>query len=330
MERQRGEIEIFAERLKNAGKAVHAQAHRLTVPIELMALHGRVERLWPPLFIIGPPRSGTTLLYQLLAGSCEFAYFPNIANRFYLCPAAATRFAKRWCRPYSSSYRSHLGFEKGCMAPSEAGSIWNRWFPHEKREGFNVTPAGYLGEDDCSQIRRTVSSIETICRAPFLCKNVKMSVRLPAIRRLFPDALFLRIRRDPLHAALSILAVRRRRAVSWWSVLPGAMEDFAGRPDYEQACHQVYQTERRINDGLAPLDAKQHFSLWYQDLCDNPGDELGRIGRFIEKGGGTFVRRTSKIPDRFPLSQPDADPWIAPEEVSRMKGIIKGLFAGVS
>jgi len=41
------------------------------------------QNFYPPIFIVGAPRSGSTLLYQLLAYYYNFSYFTNYSSLFY-------------------------------------------------------------------------------------------------------------------------------------------------------------------------------------------------------------------------------------------------------
>ncbi|NIU01843.1 MAG: hypothetical protein GWN01_13315, partial [Nitrosopumilaceae archaeon] len=76
--------------LKKTVKHLLRQAHKLTGILDRPYLMREIECRYPPVFILGPPRSGTTLLYQLMTCSFNFAYIPNIANKFYRCPISAT------------------------------------------------------------------------------------------------------------------------------------------------------------------------------------------------------------------------------------------------
>ena len=64
--------------------------HKTTSILDSQFLKKEIKCQWPPIFILGAPRSGTTLIYQLLISNFRFAYFPNIANTFYMCPIYAT------------------------------------------------------------------------------------------------------------------------------------------------------------------------------------------------------------------------------------------------
>tara|TARA_B100000575_G_scaffold102144_1_gene81416 strand:+ start:40 stop:339 length:300 start_codon:yes stop_codon:yes gene_type:complete len=47
--------------------------------------------LYPPVFIIGPPRSGTTVLYQLLCKHTNFSYINNFIGNWYRIPILAAK-----------------------------------------------------------------------------------------------------------------------------------------------------------------------------------------------------------------------------------------------
>ena len=84
----------------------------------------------PPVFIIGPPRSGTTLLFQVLIARYTFGYFSNWMAQFPESPiAAAWLYRRLW--PTSGvpqDYASVSGETQGNSGPNESGSFWYRWF----------------------------------------------------------------------------------------------------------------------------------------------------------------------------------------------------------
>ena len=198
---------------------------------------------YPLIFIVAPPRSGTTLLYQLIVHCFHVAYFPNIAAMFYKIPVVATKIEKALFRPYKSNLTSTYGSVQGIMAPHEAGSIWNRWFPTEEKHGYNYTPAGYLSEKDKRIIYQTIAGIESIFDAPFVNKNVKNSVRIQALNEIFPNAIFLQIKRNPLDVAVSILQARKKfckKISDWGSVMPKEIEELKNKDVFEQIVGQIF------------------------------------------------------------------------------------------
>jgi hypothetical protein len=243
---------------------------------------------YPPIFIVGPPRSGSTLLYQLMVHCFHLAYFPNIADRYNTAPVIATKFGLRHCKPYASDFTSKYGVIEGRMAPHEAGGIWNRWYPTEYNDGYNYTGAGYFHDNTKHIIYQTVAGIEELFDAPFINKNVKNSVRILSLVEIFPEALFIQIRRDPFDNANSILKSRRERNQSvndWWSVMPKEIELLRGKNYFEQVCGQVFYVEKNIAEDITRVGRGRLHVVHYEKLCDYPKKELHEVSVFVSAHG---------------------------------------------
>ncbi len=312
--------------IKNSVKKLIYSFHLSTRVLDQIFFSRKTSLMYPPVFLVGAPRSGTTLFYQLLISAFKTAYFPNISNRFYMSPLTAAQLGRWFCPSYRSSFRSRFGFERGCMAPSEAGNIWNRWFPHEGKEGFNYTPTGYLSQKDKQAIYHLIAGIEDIFQAPFFTKNVKMSVRIPALAEIFPEAQFLYIRREPWHAAVSILRIRRQHRLQWWSVMPREIDSFRSLPDLEQVCHQVYWVEKNIESDLEQFFPKSYSKVAYREVCEHPQEVLHSVQQFLESKG--IHLSTQDIPENlaFKVSEPQADEWVSREDIEKIKEILSNLY----
>jgi len=258
---------------------------------------------YPPIFIVGPPRSGTTLLYQLMIHRFYLSYFPNIANWFNMAPVAVTKFALRLTKPYVSDFTSNYGEIKGIMAPSEAGGIWNRWYPTEDKDGYNYTPKNFFNKQIKHLIYQTVAGIEALFDAPFINKNVKHSVRILSLVEIFPNALFLRMIRDPYETAISILRGRKKIGTTgWWSVMPKEIDQLRNRDYIEQIAGQVYFVERNILADMNIVGKERFFEVYYDDICANPRKVLDKIAMFYKQHGGE-LRIKYQIPLSFKKSK---------------------------
>ena len=88
-------------------------------PFEIVLLRRAPEPDEPVCFIVGPPRSGTTLLYELLVRCFYFSYFSNLAHRFYRTPVAATRIGRRLIHSWEGTFvlkdpeREGRGYSEG-------------------------------------------------------------------------------------------------------------------------------------------------------------------------------------------------------------------------
>lgn len=311
---------------KNLIKKVIQTGHQTTTLLDKRLLKKTIECKWPPVFILGPPRSGTTLLYQLMASSFRFAYFSNLTNRYFMCPITATQIGIQICHEYKTDFASEYGFEKGCMALSEAGNIWNRWFPQEKRDGFNYTPSGYLSKKTQESIYKIIANIEDSFDAPFMTKNGKSCVRIPTLLDIFPNALFIEIERNLMDSALSILLRLKKYNLDWWSVMPKQIDQFRNANNLEKVCKQVYFIKKNITEDLQSCQPQRFYSLQYDTLCENPAKKMDEIYQFLESNGCFVKRKQFMIPQDFQKSTPKVDGWVSRAEIVNMEKMISNLI----
>ena len=64
-------------------------ANRLVQPLERMLVRTHRDPSVPLLFIVGVPRSGTTLLYQLMCTHLDVGYVSNAMARWWMAPISA-------------------------------------------------------------------------------------------------------------------------------------------------------------------------------------------------------------------------------------------------
>ena len=258
-----------------------------------------------PILIVGCPRSGTTLLSQLVTTCFRVSYISNAAYRFYRTPLAASWKWRDAILAYQSSFSSDYGRTRGPGEPNEADRFWKQWFPRDERP----VDADYLDDRATSEMRTIVSGLERILGGPFVNKHVGHSVRMLALARAFPNVRFLWVRRDPLVTARSILKARqervtrgRQRLEGWWSARPREIDRLLNRPVLEQVCGQVYYVNRNIEEDAARLE-NRCLSIAYEKLCRNPRQELDHIQNWLDEAGIRLSRR-SEPPQQFHISMP--------------------------
>ena len=85
--------------------------------------------LYPPVFIIGPPRSGTTVLYQLLCKHTNFSYINNFIGHWYRLPIlAAKAYSILFQGGNELKLNSNFGKSKNHYGPNEFGEFWYKYF----------------------------------------------------------------------------------------------------------------------------------------------------------------------------------------------------------
>ena len=243
--------------------------------LERACLLGRWRCDAPVLFVLGLPRSGTTLVSQYLVHRAHVAYFTQGVGERPGAPALTSAAQRFLAGPYVSDFRSEHGKVRGAAAPREAGAVWMRFFPRD-----DYVSAGDVSPARAEVLRRTVAATQRLFGGlPFVNKNVKHLLRIPALASILPHAHFLVVRRDERDVALSILRARRKQADpgAWWSVRPPDYARLAKRPLVEQVAGQVVGLRARLARDLAALDPARVTWLDYEAFCARPESLLERL-----------------------------------------------------
>lgn len=267
----------------------------------------RSELKYPPIFIIGPPRSGTTLLYQLMVHCFHLTYISTIPNLFFTFPVLTSKITKPILKPYQSDFKSYYGWTVGLNSPQQ-GRIWKRWFPIStdiSRKNGQYVDSGYLTSRQKREIKKTVAGMEKVYKEPFINKNLGHSMRISALVDIFPNALFLQIKRDPTQVALSILKSRKRNLndiSQWWSVIPREINQLKNKSYLEQIAGQVYYVEKNIDEQARTVGMDKFYTVTYKGLCEDPRAELNGIRSFLDSKGASLLKK-HRPPDSFRYRQ---------------------------
>ena len=244
----------------------------------------------PVLFVLGLPRSGTTLVSQVLVSRARVAYFTRGVGRNPRAPVLVSAAQRLRFGPYVSNFASEYGKVRIQNAPREAGGVWMRFFPRDAYVGAEDLP-----RDAVVRLRRMVAATQlSFGGLPFVNKNVKHMLRIPALASAFPRAHFLVVRRDPQDVALSIWRARHKQQSdpqNWWSVRPPEYAALRDRPVAEQVVGQIVGLRDRMQHDLANLAPGRVTWLDYASFCARPdsvfdgldasGLRLRRIGRAL-------------------------------------------------
>src|SRR6185295_3526902 len=115
-----------AELVRAAGTVAMTPVDLALLPFERRRIRAAKPSPHPILFIVGPPRSGTTLAYQVLAHFLPVTYFNNLTDLFPRSPLSASLLFNRWLRPNPDPFHSFYGNTAGLAEPNDAFHIWNR------------------------------------------------------------------------------------------------------------------------------------------------------------------------------------------------------------
>lgn len=241
-------------------------------------------------FLLGSGRSGTTLLYKLLAAHPSVGYLSNYQSRLPALPAFAwlhriprnslTMKRRAWFGGQGNAYfegRRQLS-QFWIPSPAEAESVFERAeIPHTPPEGF------VLGEPGLSRIRDTFrGTLEYGGGDVLLCKRTANNRRVAVLRQAFPRCKFIHLVRDGRSVADSLVKV------GWWAdhqlfwagktprelKAEGANELHIAARNWVEGMHQI---ER----GLQQIEADGKYTLRYEQLLADPHGELRKLLKFM-------------------------------------------------
>jgi hypothetical protein len=304
--------------LRRAAKVVVERLDRLfQVPA-----HSPPRTEPPALLIVGAPRSGTTLFYQTVASHRNTVFINNLLERLPLSGVRLARWVRLdlWKPPLSTE--SYYGETPGLAGPSEAGPFWDHVFPRGLHHAVELEEAD---PERMAWFRSTVGALVEMTGRPFLSKNTWNSVRIPALHRALPRAVFILVERDPLYTAQSLLRGRRERfgeAPGPWSILPREMVAMSDLPPVEYVANQIGYTYRAIARAREQLGSDRFFTVPYEDFCKDPAGTLERLDAFCKMRGIELTRTGGSDPRPLRAS---AKIELRAEEVSRLRAVFEGF-----
>jgi len=276
---------------------------------------------YPPIFIIGPPRSGTTVIYQSMINYFNLPYMNNLVEHFYRVPNIGVRISSimgLYCRQVK--YSSRHGKTEGLAGPHEIGNFWYQWFPIRQHYADEHT----LSPNSRQQIRQVVNALTYYFSQSLLFKNVMHSVRIKALLTIFPNALFIVSKRDPLFVAQSIYKIRSslNDETNWWSVMPNEIDYLLNKPLIEQALYQVYYIEKQIRQDLYLREGTNFVEVKYENLEDDPVQEFENVHNLLTNNGISVQLHKQLI---TPI-QVQNGIKIGKEEFEQLKWLTRELF----
>ena len=241
----------------------------------------------PILFIVGAPRSGTTLLYQLIASTGQFGYINNLLAGSWEFPVVTVSLLLRNYPLYDFKLftaDSEFGATKHPLAPHEFGYFWRRWLPI-RHSGEELVESIIESKENAGVFRRCLGALEDVMQKPLVFKNLRVVSFIERISEILPMALFLWISRDSLFNAQSILIWKRVKwggGTKWGPIRSPIYYSLIRELDeYEQAVAEVYYAGRVIKSSLAKIHRSRYFSLNYEELCLRPHEIVKKVLKFV-------------------------------------------------
>jgi hypothetical protein len=222
----------------------------------------------PLIFICGAPRTGTTLVEQVLIEHLPVAFINNLTSIFPRAPLTANRLFRPAAPARSAAFHSYYGKTVGLSGPNDGLHLWDRWLgPDRTRVRTSLTP------EEQREMRRFFGAMEQASAKPILVKNNNLNACASLVADVFQRAVFICMTRDPRFLAQSLLQAR---------VNIHGGEDFpyglAGHPCSSPAaadvvqdvCRQVLYHEQLAQEQQTRIGPQRFWIVSYEAFCRNP------------------------------------------------------------
>lgn len=261
----------------------------------------RAPRIRQPVFIVAAPRSGSTLLFETLAASAQFLTLGGEAH--WLVEGSSE------LRPGAPGVESNRLTAEHC---SEA--VANR---------ITADVLRALRDPQGNPVMHVSGAIRLLEKTP------KNALRIPFFDRIFPDARYILLWRDPRENVSSIIEAWRsgswityRHLEGWdgpWSMLlPPGWRALRGRPLEEIAAFQWESANRIALDDLARLPRERWTMLSYAELLADPRAAVRQLCAFaeVELDAALEQRVAQPLPlSRYTHTPPAPGKWRRNEEL---------------
>ena len=218
-----------------------------------------------PIFIVGTPRSGSTILYQFLSLVLDITY---TTNKWALFPRSFPLFPSNFSHQPINEFENHYGNGKHLMSIQEGGNIFDIWFASTGNHYCDR-----LSRQRLQAFRAYFHKISAISKKKCLLKNTRNSLRLKVIKQAFPNAKFIFVIRDLRYVSQSMLEGRKFLYGSYdknFTVVPKEWNQFSHLSNPAQVASQAYFIEKQIRDDLKDVDESRIFQVQYRDFCCRP------------------------------------------------------------
>jgi hypothetical protein len=255
----------------------------------------RTSRQLPaaPVFLIGAPRSGTSLVYKALCLHSESAYVSNWVRKFPSVPALAlfNRVPRRFP---GARRRAWFSATSNAYVHNARRSLDRRIFPSPAEGepfftacGIGLEPPLTVGESERTALQRAVERVTRYSGASvFVNKRIANNRRIPLLVDAFPNARFVNIVRDGRAVASSLARVDwwEDSVVWWYGGTPRRWAADGGDP-WELCARNWVEELAVIDTGLSAVSPGAVLHLRYEDLVSAPLTTFRRVAQFAHLPG---------------------------------------------
>ena len=255
------------------------------------------SNIFPIIFIISPPRSGSTITYQILNRATRSLYLSNIWNLLYALPFIGGKYTKDMST--NKDFKSDRGLVSGLSGESEGMKFWNYWMGQDLEERENIVP-----EKRLKYLKSVFSTLLTKDK-PMISSYLGHAFSVDFLRKNFPGCMFVYLKRDEISNIYSMIRTykefdKNRKNFNWMSLKPIGWKDNIEEEVTDKVLWQYKSIKQKIESEISEEDT---IIVDYEDICNNPHKFLKQIQEFAKEHEIDLQLYLENIPDSFHVSK---------------------------
>jgi len=242
-----------------------------------------------PIFFVGAPRSGTTVIFEVFGAHESVGWLSNYSDTFPGWPSL-----NLLCRVFDNRFLSLRGQKKQrgrlipgnrfLPRPEEAYNFWDHYcdadFTRDYLLGVNAS------QEDAKTLTALLTKISSYQGKPCMANKITGPGRIQYLRSIFPDARFVHVIRNGRDVVRSLMKVDFWQDGGgfdhpWWNnglsdELLECWEDSNRDPEVLAAIQWI-AIVKSIRAEASSLTNATYFEVRYEDFVEHPHRVISRL-----------------------------------------------------
>ena len=234
-------------------------------PMERRAYERAANSVEPIIMVVGPPRSGTTLVAQYLINTFDVCYLNNLTSLFPRSPISANKLLGKFFPLQPGDYEAFYGKSRRLSGANDGLPIWDRWLGSD-RDRVPTTLEPGAGES----MRQFFGALDNLYHLPVVNKVNRLNTCAHLVSDELQNVRFLCLQRDPLLLAQSLYVARGYISGNLQSAYGVQHPDANFDDPIEDVCRQVIFHENHARRQQELLGTDKFAVISYEAFCRNP------------------------------------------------------------
>lgn len=241
------------------------------------------EEKYSTLHILGAPRSGTTLVSQVIPSYLNVAHINNFIAAFWKAPIYGIELSKKLIgEHYKSAFSSDFGRTNGINEPHEFGYFWNY---HLKYDGLHQQSKQHEAKMDWRNLSRLLNNMTYAFEKPIVFKSFLMGFHASRFHQEMPKSKFIYVKRNLADNVMSILKLRKQLnggIDTWGSIKPIQYEELKSLSVIEQVVGQILCLENEYLNQLEEIPEADKLLISYEEVCEDTEAFLTKVHNLLK------------------------------------------------